>query len=90
MGTQIRVTHLSNGKSGVLRINDRGPYTKGRVIDVTEGVAMKYDAPRSSSPIAPRWGADPGAPIPGLRCACPGLFHGRAVGAKTNQPRPIG
>ena len=41
MGTQVRVTNLSNGKSEVVRINDRGPYTKGRVIDVTEGVAQR-------------------------------------------------
>ncbi|MCW1884326.1 septal ring lytic transglycosylase RlpA family protein [Luteolibacter flavescens] len=41
MGTKVRVTNLSNGKSEVVRINDRGPYTKGRVIDVTEGVAQR-------------------------------------------------
>jgi rare lipoprotein A len=41
MGTSVRVTNLTNGKSEVVRINDRGPYTKGRVIDVTEGVAQR-------------------------------------------------
>lgn len=41
MGTKVRVTNLDNGKSEVVRINDRGPYTKGRVIDVTEGVASR-------------------------------------------------
>jgi rare lipoprotein A len=41
MGTQVRVTNLTNGKSEVVRINDRGPYKKGRVIDVTEGVAQR-------------------------------------------------
>jgi len=41
MGTKVRVTNLTNGKSEVVRINDRGPYTKGRVIDVTEGVAQR-------------------------------------------------
>jgi len=41
MGTKVRVTNLANGKSEVVRINDRGPYTKGRVIDVTEGVAQR-------------------------------------------------
>ena len=35
------MTNLTNGKSEVVRINDRGPYTKGRVIDVTEGVAQR-------------------------------------------------
>ncbi len=41
MGTKVRVTNLANGKSEIVRINDRGPYTKGRVIDVTEGVAQR-------------------------------------------------
>lgn len=43
MGTKVRVTNLSNGKSEVVRINDRGPYIHGRIIDVTEGVAQRLD-----------------------------------------------
>jgi rare lipoprotein A len=35
MGTRVRVTNRSNGLSIVVRINDRGPYIHGRVIDVT-------------------------------------------------------
>jgi rare lipoprotein A len=34
-GTQVRVTNLSNGRSITVRINDRGPYARGRVIDLT-------------------------------------------------------
>jgi len=34
-GTYVRVTNKRNGKSVVVRINDRGPFIKGRVIDVT-------------------------------------------------------
>ena len=41
MGTKVRVTNLQNGKSEIVRITDRGPYKKGRVIDVTEGVAQR-------------------------------------------------
>ncbi len=41
MGTRVRVTNLANGKSEVVRINDRGPYIRGRVIDVTVGVARR-------------------------------------------------
>jgi rare lipoprotein A len=40
-GTRVRVTNLRNGRSTVVRINDRGPYIKGRIIDVTKGVARK-------------------------------------------------
>ncbi len=41
MGTRVRVTNLSNGKTEIVRITDRGPYTRGRIIDVTEGVAKR-------------------------------------------------
>lgn len=39
MGTKVRVTNEANGKSEVVTITDRGPYIKGRIIDVTIGVA---------------------------------------------------
>ncbi|NLT70494.1 MAG: septal ring lytic transglycosylase RlpA family protein [Verrucomicrobiaceae bacterium] len=42
-GTRIQVTNLANGKSVVLRVNDRGPHTKGRVLDVSIGAAKKLD-----------------------------------------------
>ena len=32
--TKVKVTNLSNGKSVIVRINNRGPYSKGRVIDL--------------------------------------------------------
>lgn len=34
-GTRVRVTNLSNGKSVVVRINDRGPFIEGRIIDLS-------------------------------------------------------
>ena len=43
MGTKVRVTNKHNGKSVILKITDRGPYIKGRVIDVTKGAAKKLD-----------------------------------------------
>lgn len=33
-GTKVRVTNLRNGKSVVVRINDRGPHKRGRIIDL--------------------------------------------------------
>lgn len=38
-GTKVRVENLANGRSVVVRINDRGPFVGGRVIDVTRGAA---------------------------------------------------
>jgi|SRR5215475_8653550 len=34
-GTKVKVTNVHNGRSVVVRINDRGPYIKGRIIDLT-------------------------------------------------------
>ena len=34
-GTQVRVTNRRNGRNVVVRINDRGPFVRGRVIDIT-------------------------------------------------------
>jgi rare lipoprotein A (peptidoglycan hydrolase) len=39
LGTRVRVTNLTNGKSTVVRINDRGPFKAGRVIDLSEAAA---------------------------------------------------
>jgi len=38
-GTMVRVTNQSTGRSVVVRINDRGPFVRGRVIDVTPAAA---------------------------------------------------
>lgn len=38
-GTRVRVTNRSNGRSVVVRINDRGPFVGGRVIDLAHGSA---------------------------------------------------
>ena len=34
-GTEVKVTNLNNGKSGTVRINDRGPFVRGRIFDLT-------------------------------------------------------
>ena len=38
-GTKVRVTNTRNGRSVVVRINDRGPFVKGRSIDLSSGAA---------------------------------------------------
>ncbi len=40
-GTRLKVTNKRNGKSVVVRINDRGPFIKGRVIDLSKAAAKK-------------------------------------------------
>ena len=43
LNTIVRVTNLSNGKSIVLPVNDRGPFVKGRVIDLSFAAAQEID-----------------------------------------------
>jgi rare lipoprotein A len=38
-GTRVRVTNEATNESAVVRINDRGPYAKGRIIDLSKGAA---------------------------------------------------
>ncbi len=42
-GAKVRVDNLANGRSVVVRINDRGPFVRGRVIDVTRAAAERLD-----------------------------------------------
>jgi rare lipoprotein A len=42
-GTKVRVTNGKNGKSVVVRINDRGPYVGSRIIDLSKGAAQAID-----------------------------------------------
>ena len=43
LGTFVKVTNLRNGRSVVLRINDRGPVVDGRIIDVSYNAARALD-----------------------------------------------
>ena len=38
-GTRVRVVNIGNGKAVVVRISDRGPFVRGRVIDLSAGAA---------------------------------------------------
>lgn len=42
-GTCLRVVNLENGRSVQVRVNDRGPFVKGRVVDVSLAAARKLD-----------------------------------------------
>jgi rare lipoprotein A len=43
LGTNVRVTNLSNSRQVVVRINDRGPFSHGRVIDLSRSAAEALD-----------------------------------------------
>jgi rare lipoprotein A len=40
-GTMVRVTRKSNGKTVTVRINDRGPHKRGRIIDLSRAAALR-------------------------------------------------
>ena len=48
-GSMVRVTNMSNGDSVVVRINDRGPFHGGRVIDVSHAAAREIGMHRSGT-----------------------------------------
>ncbi len=39
-GTKLKVTNCNNGRSVVVRINDRGPFIRGRVLDLSKAAAQ--------------------------------------------------
>lgn len=43
LGTKVKVTNLSNGKTVKVRINDRGPFVAGRIIDLSKKAARKLN-----------------------------------------------
>jgi rare lipoprotein A len=43
LGTLVRVTNVVNGRHVVIRINDRGPYVNGRILDVSYAAAKRLD-----------------------------------------------
>ncbi|MBP4041344.1 MULTISPECIES: septal ring lytic transglycosylase RlpA family protein [Aeromonas] len=46
-GTQVKVTNLANGKSVVVRVNDRGNFARGRIIDLSRAAFSAIGNPRS-------------------------------------------
>jgi rare lipoprotein A len=49
MPVNVRVTNLDNGKSIVVRVNDRGPYARGRIIDLSRHAAELLDVVQSGT-----------------------------------------
>lgn len=52
-GTKVRVTNLVNGLSAVVRINDRGPFVGGRIIDLTPAAARALGFSAEKEGLAP-------------------------------------
>ena len=48
-GTKVQVTNKRNGKSVIVRINDRGPFIRGRVMDLSKAAASQIGMVRSGT-----------------------------------------
>lgn len=48
-GTRLRVTNVQNGRSVIVRVNDRGPFHGGRILDVSKGAAQQIGMIRSGT-----------------------------------------
>jgi rare lipoprotein A len=58
----VRVTNLQNGRSVVVRVNDRGPFVGNRIIDLSYTAAAKLDMLRNGTAMVEVRSIDPGAP----------------------------
>jgi len=60
----VRVTNLLNGRSVVVRVNDRGPFVGNRIIDLSYSAAAKLDMLRNGTAMVDVRSIDPSAPPP--------------------------
>jgi rare lipoprotein A len=60
-GSRVKVTNLTNGKSVEVRINDRGPFAQGRIIDVSRAAARALGMVRAGiTAVEIEWLSGPG------------------------------
>jgi rare lipoprotein A len=60
----VRVTNLQNGRSIVVRVNDRGPFVGNRIIDLSYTAAAKLDMLRNGTALVEVRALDPSTPLP--------------------------
>src|SRR5512132_3418122 len=51
LGTKATVTNLKNGKQVEVEINDRGPYARGRILDLSKAAAERLDMDSGTTPV---------------------------------------
>ena len=91
LGSRVRVTNPANGRSVEVRINDRGPYVRGRSIDLSKGAAERLGMARTG--VAPVVVASPeGAPTPNVysptRAVVATAYHPAPRAAYAERSRP--
>ena len=74
----VRVTNLANGRSVVVRVNDRGPFKKGRVIDLSYVAAAKLDMIRDGTATVEVAAVGPGIAAPPVLAAPAARLYAQA------------
>ena len=88
--TYARVTNLANGKSVVVRVNDRGPFHKGRIVDLSYSAAARLDLIRHGSAEVQLEVVDAsGAPAPAAVAEAPASAAAPTAPAPTAPPAPV-
>ena len=87
----VRVTNLQNGRSVVVRVNDRGPFVANRIIDLSYTAASRLDMLRNGTAMVEVRAIDPAVPLPDptplLAQASPAPAAAGAVAAAGAAPR---
>jgi rare lipoprotein A len=69
LGTRVMVTNLENGRSTEVLVNDRGPFAKGRIIDLSYSAAQSIDMVGPGTALVRVEVLDGPTPIPSIRTA---------------------
>jgi rare lipoprotein A len=91
----VRVRNPANGREAIVRVNDRGPFVRGRIIDLSYTAALKLDLLRNVAPVeieritfdeirSGRWQAPAEEPL-----LAPPLAEGAPAVASTQALRPL-
>jgi peptidoglycan lytic transglycosylase len=73
--TYVRVTNLENGRSAVVRVNDRGPFHSNRIIDLSFAAAKKLDIVRNGTGLVEVQAINPMQPMPTQSTSLPTVSH---------------
>jgi rare lipoprotein A len=87
--TYVRVTNLDNGRTLVVRVNDRGPFHDGRIIDLSYAAAVKLGVAATGTARVEVRALDPGrADLGTLIAAPPPRRAPRSAGGEASGPAP--
>ena len=84
----VRVTNLANGRSGIVRVNDRGPFHSERIMDLSYAAAVKLDIVRAGTAMVKLEAIEPSNTAYALKQADEDTLPNK-TGKKITQPHPL-